>query len=59
MVRHDDAEKEWGALGARALVRSAIIYEPKIKSRTVQGERTGSGALQEGVTAKGGADTVE
>ena len=41
MARHDDAAKEWGALGARALVPSAITYEPKINSRTVQGERTG------------------
>ena len=43
MARHDDAAKDWGALGSRALVPSAITYEPKINSRTVQGERTGAG----------------
>ena len=35
IARHDDATKEWGALGARALVPSAITYEPTINSRTV------------------------
>ena len=44
MVLHYDAEKEWGALGARALVPSAISYQPKRNSRTVQGKRTGAGA---------------
>ena len=58
LARHDDAAKEWGALGARALVPSDITYEPKINSRTVQGERTGAGARQESGTADGGADTV-
>ena len=29
MVRKDDAAKEWGALGARALIPSAIPSEPK------------------------------
>ena len=48
LARHDAAAKEWGALGARALVPSAITYEPKINSRTMQGERTGAGARQEG-----------
>ena len=47
LARHDDAEKEWGALGSRSLVLSAIPYKPKINSRTVQGERTGAGAQQE------------
>ena len=37
LERHDDAAKEWGALGAQALVLSAITYKPKINSRTVQG----------------------
>ena len=41
------------------LVPSAIIYEPKISSRTVQGERTGAGARQEGGTANGGTVTEE
>ena len=59
LARHDDATKEWGTLGARALVPSAITYEPKISSRTVQGERTGAGARQEGVEADGGKDTLE
>ena len=48
IARHDVDAKEWGALGSRALVPSAISYEPKINSRTVQGERTGDGAWQEG-----------
>ena len=42
IARNDDAAKERGAFGARALVPSAITYEPKINSRTVQGEKTGS-----------------
>ena len=29
LERHEDAAKEWGALGARYLVLSAITYEPK------------------------------
>ena len=41
LAQHDDAAKDWGALGARALVHSTITYENKINSRTVQGERTG------------------
>ena len=48
MTWNDDAAKEWGALGARALVPSAITYEPKINSRTVQGERNRDEARQEG-----------
>ena len=48
IARHDDAAKEWGALGARALVPSAITYEPKINSRTVQGERTGRERCRKG-----------
>ena len=55
---HDDAAKEWGAPGARALVPSAVTYEPKINSRTVQGERTGAGAWQEGGESDGGTETV-
>ena len=58
LAQHDDAAKEWGALGARALVPSAITYEPKINSRIVQGERTGAGAQQEEGAAEGGIDTV-
>ena len=42
LARHDDAAKEWGALGARALIPSAITYKPKINSSTVQGGRTGT-----------------
>ena len=59
MTQHDDAEKEWGALGPRALVPSAITYEPIINSRTLQGERTGAGARQGNGTADGGTDNVE
>ena len=58
MARHDNAAKEWGALGARSLVPSAITYEPKINSRAVHGERRGAGARQEGGEANGGTDTV-
>ena len=58
LERHDDAAKEWGALGSRALFPSAITYEPKINSRTVQGERTGAGARQEGREADGGTDRL-
>ena len=35
LARNDDTLKEWGALGARDLVPSAITNEPKINSRTV------------------------
>ena len=55
---HDDIAKEWGDLRARDLVPSAITYEPKINSRTVQGERTGSGERQERGLADGGTETV-
>ena len=44
-----------GALGARALVPSAITYETKINSRKVQGKRTRAGAQQDSVAAEGGA----
>ena len=30
LARHDDATKEWGALGSRILLPSAITYELKI-----------------------------
>ena len=59
MPWHDEAAKELGALGAQDLVPGAITYEPKINSRTVQGERLGAGAWQESRTANGGTDTVE
>ena len=59
LVRHNDAANEWGALGARSLIPSTITYKPKINSRTVQGERTGDGARQEGGEANGGTETVE
>ena len=55
---NDDPAKEWNAIGAQALVPSAITYEPKINSTTVQGERTGAGARQENGPADGGMDTV-
>ena len=44
LERHDDAEKEWGALGSRSLTPISISYKPQINSRIVQGERTGEGA---------------
>ena len=58
LEHHDDAEKEWGSLESRALVPSSISYKPKIKSRTVQGERTGAGARQDGGIDDGSAPTV-
>ena len=58
LARHDDAAKEWGALGSRDFVPSSITYKPKINIRTVQGERTWAGAWQEGRGANGGAGTV-
>ena len=58
LARHDDDAKEWGAFGSRALVPSAITYEPKINSRTVQGERTGDGSRQESGTPIGSTYTV-
>ena len=59
LARQDDAAKEWGTIEAWALVPSAITYKPKINSRTVQGERTGAGARQEGGEADGGTETVK
>ena len=58
LVWHNDTAKELGALGSRALVPSAITYEPKINSSTIQGERPGAGARQDSGTAYGGKDTV-
>ena len=58
LEHHDDAAKEGGGLGARALIPSATTYEPKTNSSTVQGERTGSGVQQEGRVANGSTDTV-
>ena len=43
MEMHNDANKLWGALLARALNPSYISYKPKINSRTIQGERNGAG----------------
>ena len=37
LARHNDTEKEWGSLGSRDLVPSAITYKHEINSRTVQG----------------------
>ena len=58
MAWHDDAAKDWGALGSQDLVPSAITYEPKINSRTVQGERTGERSWQKGGEADNGTETV-
>ena len=58
LARHDDAAKEWGDLGAHTLAPSAITYEPKINSRTVQRERTGAGERQEGGEANDGKETI-
>ena len=58
LARHHETAKEWGALGAQALIHSAITYEPKINSSTVQRERTRAGARQKSGTADGSADIV-
>ena len=58
LERHDDAAKEWGALGARSLVPIAITYYHKINGKTVQGGRTGTGTRQEEGESDGGIDTV-
>ena len=58
LERHNDSEKEWGALVSRSLVHIAITSKHKINSTTVQGERTGARARQESGTADCGADTV-
>ena len=41
MEQNTDAAKEWGALLSQAINYSAISYEPKINSRSVQGESNG------------------
>ena len=58
LARHENAAKECGDLGTRSLVPSALTYESKINSRTVQGERTGTGAHKEGGESDCGTDTV-
>ena len=59
LAQHDAAAKEWGSLGAWALVPRAITYKPKINSRTVQGDRNGARARQEGRRSDRGTETVE
>ena len=44
LIRHDNAAKEWGALGPQGLTPSNMYYEPCINIRMVQGERPGAGA---------------
>ena len=58
LYQGDDAAKEWGNLGSRALVSSTITYEPKINSRKLQGEKTGARARQDSGTADGDTDIV-
>ena len=58
MAQHDDSAKSWGALGSQAHLPTTITYEPKINSRTVQGERTGARVRQEGGEANGFTGTV-
>ena len=52
MARNNDAAKEWGALLAQDLNPPCISFEPKINSKTIQGERNGAGAR----VATGGQD---
>ena len=56
LAQYDDVANEWGSLVYWALTPSAIYNEPKIFSRIVQGERTGSGAQKEEEIYKGGTD---
>ena len=44
MARHDNAAKEWGALGAWALVPSAITYKQKKQYDSAGGEDRGRSA---------------
>ena len=53
MVRHNNAAEERGALSSRVLNPSCISYEPKIKSKTIQGERNRYG-LQRAMGGQGG-----
>ena len=55
LAQNDNAAKKWGAFGSQKLIPSAILYQPKINSRTVQGGRTGSRTQQEGNTDECGA----
>ena len=59
LVRHNDAAKAWCAFRSGALVPSDITSEPKINSRTVQGESTKVGSWQESGIADSGAEIVE
>ena len=58
LAQHNDTAKEWGTLGSWSLVSSAISYKPKIKSGTVQGDRTGSGACQDSRIVEVGAVVI-
>ena len=58
MERHDEATKEWGALGSWALVPSTITYEPKINISILQGESTRDGARQNSGAANDGTDAA-
>ena len=59
LARHGDAAKEWGTRESQYLTPSTISYRPQINSRTVQKERNGVGARQEGETSKGKSDIAE
>ena len=59
LEQHDDTENEWGPFVAQTLIPSAITYEPKINSRTVQEKKTTARAQQEGGEANSSMETVE
>ena len=58
LALNDNAANEWEALGAWALIPSAITYKHKIHSMTVQGERTGAGVRYKSGKFDCGAETV-
>ena len=57
-MKHDNAAKDWSALGAWALFPSDITYKPKINNRKLQGGRSGAGARQKIEIVDGSLDTV-
>ena len=57
LIRDNNDDNEWGALGDRVLTTSTISYEPHINSRMVEGERTRNGSRKMEVEARDEAAT--